>query len=108
MPKQSAVLRFQCKTKRQESGIWISHCPALGIYSQGESENEANEAIHEAVTLYLQTAYKMQTLDRVIRAAAEFPEYFQVDAQVSNEVPVEVPLTLLAAQANASNSAHSA
>lgn len=70
MPKQSAVLRFQCQTKHQDSGIWVSHCPALGLYSQGESQTEATEAIHEAVTLYLQTAYKMQTLDRIIRAAA--------------------------------------
>ena len=39
-----------------EATVWVSKCPALGIYSQGESEEEADLAIKEAVALFLQVA----------------------------------------------------
>lgn len=33
--------------------LWVSFCPELDLYSQGESENEAFEAISETVHLHL-------------------------------------------------------
>ena len=36
------------------SDIFVSHCPSLGIASQGESTDEAIKNIKEAVELYLE------------------------------------------------------
>lgn len=36
-----------------ERGIWVTHVPALDIYSQGTTEQRALDALQEAVTMYL-------------------------------------------------------
>jgi predicted RNase H-like HicB family nuclease len=50
-----------------EASVFVSHCPALGVYSQADSEPEAIEAIREAAMLYLQTAYEHDRLDQILR-----------------------------------------
>lgn len=37
-----------------ERGIWVAHVRALDMYSQGTTEQRALDAVHEAVTMYLE------------------------------------------------------
>jgi len=43
-----------------DAKVWVSECPTLGIYSQGESEEEAALAIKEAIGLSLQTSFAQE------------------------------------------------
>jgi len=37
------------------AGVWVGHCPVFNIYSQGNTEVEALDAVHGAVVLWLQS-----------------------------------------------------
>lgn len=41
-----------------EAEVFVSHCPALNIYSQAKTEKEAQLAIKEAVSLRVAIACK--------------------------------------------------
>lgn len=82
----------------------------LGIYSQGEDEAEAQQAIQEALGLYLETAFEHDRLDQILRRAgfaqlssitlepAIQNQMEYVAAHQEKEIPIEVPLYLLAQQ----------
>jgi predicted RNase H-like HicB family nuclease len=36
-----------------EADVWVSYCPELDLYSQGETEGEALEAVIEAAHLHV-------------------------------------------------------
>lgn len=97
----------------EDAGVYVSHCPSLEIFSQGETEDEAVEAIKSAITLHLTTAFDFNRLDKVLRKAGfekfsaggeqdssqgEDREFVAVhvkqDKQYRN-VPITLPLTLL-------------
>ena len=52
--------------KKEELKLYVSYCPALDLYSQGETEKEAKKNIVEAVELFIQTAYEEGTLKNVL------------------------------------------
>ena len=95
--------------KDTEADVFVSHCPSLGLYSQGETEDEAVEAIRSAVHLYLDAAYAHDRLDLVLRRGGfrpiepgtpqpqPFDEYVAIGAQEAKQVEIKVPLTLVAA-----------
>ena len=65
MPSVQMVFNLKCLMRRdEEASVVVSHCPALGVYSQGENEDEAREAIKSAVILYIQAAYDCDRLGR--------------------------------------------
>jgi predicted RNase H-like HicB family nuclease len=92
------------------AGVVVSYCSALGVYSQGENEAEAQQAIEEALGLYLETAFEHDRLDQVLRRAGfaqlssislehaiqNQMEYVAVHQE--KEIAIEVPLYLLAQQ----------
>ncbi len=51
----------------QDSGVFVSFCPALKIYSQGRNAEEAMEALRSAVKLFLNNCYKREQLERALR-----------------------------------------
>jgi predicted RNase H-like HicB family nuclease len=64
------TIKMNCRVGHDEdSDVYVSHCPTLDIYSQGESEEEALEAIKSAVTMHLTTAYDFNRLEKVLRRA---------------------------------------
>ena len=70
MPSVQMVFNLTCLVRHDaEAAVFVSHCPALGVYSQGESEEEAREAIKSAATLYVEAAYDFDRLDQVLRRA---------------------------------------
>jgi predicted RNase H-like HicB family nuclease len=101
----------------EEAGVHVSRCPVLKIFSQGDSEAEATEAIEEAVKMHLMAAYKFDRLHQLLLRAGfnkmvgmgapadpdSFPgQYVAVmeHADKAKQVEIEVPLTLVAAAAN--------
>lgn len=45
---------------------WVAFSPALDLYSQGDTKEEALRNIHEAVSLFLGTCYEQGTLNAVL------------------------------------------
>lgn len=52
----------------EEVGQYVSVCPALDLYSQGDTEAQAISNIQEAVSLFLETCYELGTLNQVLQA----------------------------------------
>ena len=50
----------------EEVKQWVSCCPVLDLYSQGDTKEQAIENIHEAVSLFLGTCYELGTLNQVL------------------------------------------
>lgn len=97
-----------------EAGVFVSHCPVLNVYSQGESEEEAKEAIQEAIQLKLAIAYRFDRLhqiltrsgfSRMVGQISDLPsepiQYVSVMAipDKSKQFEIEVPMALVAAAA---------
>ena len=51
----------------EEVRQWVTVCPVLDLYSQGDTEDQAISNIHEAVILFLETCYEMGTLNQVLQ-----------------------------------------
>jgi predicted RNase H-like HicB family nuclease len=108
------TINMNCQIHRDEdAGVFVSHCPTLNVYSQGESEEEALEAIKEAVTLHVTTAFDFNRLDKVLRkagferftldqavdAAASPAEFVKVAMRKdTKEFPISLPFCLRADQ----------
>lgn len=52
----------------EDAGVFVSYCPALKIYSQGEDEAQALEAIKSAVMLFLTTCIDRGQMDTALRS----------------------------------------
>lgn len=46
---------------------YISCCPVLDVWSQGESEKKAENNLREAIQLFLIDCFERSTLDRVLK-----------------------------------------
>lgn len=51
----------------QEDDVFVSHCPALDVYSQGDTEQEARTNLVEALQLFIEVCYEHGTLDAVMK-----------------------------------------
>ncbi len=51
----------------QEGDVYVSYCPALDLYSQGDTEEEASTNLIEALQLFVQSCYERGTLDAVMK-----------------------------------------
>ena len=84
----------------QEGDVFVSHCPALDVYSQGDTEQEAGSNLVEAIQLFVQSCYERGTLEAVMKARG-----FAVDQNAGTTIgdavvdlkrPITVPVALLA------------
>jgi predicted RNase H-like HicB family nuclease len=50
-----------------ESGAVVAFCPALNLYSAGETEGEAHKAIQSAAYLYLETCWERGKFEQAMR-----------------------------------------
>ena len=51
----------------KEGDVYVSYCPALDVYSQGDTEEEASANLIEALQLFVQSCYERGTLDAVMK-----------------------------------------
>jgi predicted RNase H-like HicB family nuclease len=105
--------RLQFNTRRDdEADVYVGYCPALKLYSQGTTEEEAEEAVVSAVKLFLVACYERDILHSALRnrgmtrATAiaadqikkdENKEFISVH-QFDREFWRDVPINLVAAQ----------
>jgi predicted RNase H-like HicB family nuclease len=54
-------------TIKQDEQRWAAGCPALDLFSQGETEDEAKRCLTEAVELWLESCLERGTLDEALR-----------------------------------------
>jgi hypothetical protein len=94
-----------------DADVYVGYCPALKLYSQGVTEEEASTAVVSAATLFLVTCYERDILHSVLRrrgmtkaaagaagVATDKDKEFIVIGEFQNEFWREVPISLLAAQ----------
>ena len=51
----------------KEEKVFFAHCPELDVGSQGETVEEANNNLKEAVVLYLDTIFELGTRDHIFK-----------------------------------------
>lgn len=62
----------------EKDGAWfVSHCPELGVASQGKTRTEAHRMLGEAVELWLETASATEIKRRLKRGARVRPLQLQ-------------------------------
>ena len=84
----------------REGDVYVSHCPVLDVYSQGDSEQEAGANLFEALQLFIQSCYERGTLDAVLKECG-FTVDQDADAApepptIDLSRPITVPVALLA------------
>lgn len=64
-----------------ETGGYVSRCPALGVASQGDTVEEAEENIREAVSLYLTAIDEDGELDKIFADRGLKVAYLEGDSR---------------------------
>lgn len=59
------TLCLVCTVKR-EGRKWVTGCPKLDLFSQGKSEDEAKQALEEAISLWVEDCLERGTLERAL------------------------------------------
>lgn len=59
------------KIKKDPVGF-VSYCPCLDLWSQGDTEEEAEKNIREAISLFLESCHERGTLDSVLKDCGFF------------------------------------
>jgi len=94
-----------------EAGVYVGYCPALKLYSQGTTQEEAEKAVVSAAQLFIVTCYEKDILHSALRkrgmvkaAAASMRALENGDKEFisvknfDHEFWRDVPINLLAAQ----------
>jgi predicted RNase H-like HicB family nuclease len=90
---------------QKQGGMYISSCPPLDVWSQGETAKKAQENLVEAVSLFIHSCFVRGTLDRVLRRCgfvplASMPKVLPKAPQGRQiKVPVPVPFAFYGQQA---------
>lgn len=71
----------------EKPGLYISHCMALDLYSQGETPEEAEKNIIEATKAFIRSCLKRRTLNEVL----ETNGFHSVDAQPPEKKAEQTP-----------------
>ena len=82
---------------KQEGELFVAHCAALDVTSQGPSEQKALSNLVEALQLFIETCYEMGTIDQVLKEHGFHPG--DVDENVDESGWLNVPLSLVASNA---------
>lgn len=81
--KIKMTMRLYAKIKR-EGKYFVSCCPQLDVWSQGDTEEDAKNMLAEAVSLFLVSCFERGTLDEVLSDCG-----FKAVAQPSNAKDIE-------------------
>lgn len=70
------VIRFEMRvpiTVEQDGDWFISACPSLDVYSQGDTRDKAVSNIIEALQLFISSCYERGTLDQALKECDFLP-----------------------------------
>lgn len=102
-------LQLDCTVREdKETESYVSHCPALNVFSAGNTELEALEAIRSALSMYVISLYKQNRLDEKLLTTGFFPvgeikhappprgQYVAVEVgrEAKQHIEVDVPVLL--------------
>ena len=95
------IIQLKCTVREDPLiGGFVSLCPALEVYSQGSTFQEALEAIKGAVFLKVKHAFFNNRLDMLFHEAInKHGQFISVEANEkpqATEVPIVVPFPLVA------------
>ncbi len=71
----------------KKPGMYLSYCPALDLYSQGDTEEEAEKNIIEASELFIKSCLKRGTLNKVLTACG----FHSVDEKMHKSKAKQLP-----------------
>ena len=60
-------LCLMCTVKRDAGDRWITGCPALDLFSQGKTEDEAKKSLKEAIEIWVEDCLERDTLGAALR-----------------------------------------
>lgn len=60
-------LCLSCTVKRDTGSRWVTGCPALDLYSQGKTKDEAKRSLEEAIGLWVEDCLERGTLEQALR-----------------------------------------
>ena len=78
-----------------EGAYYISACPPLDVFSQGETEEAALANLAEALQLFVESCYERGTLEEVLKDCGFAPDGNRTEI-AEHERVVRVPLPLVA------------
>ncbi len=70
---------------KEKPGMYVSHCPALDLYSQGDTPEEAREMIHDAVRMFIESCVERNVLNEVLADCG----FFQIQGEATNTIAVD-------------------
>ena len=97
--------------KDEQAGVFVSFCPALNIYSQGVTEEDAHKALQETIELYLETCYEhgilraelkksgfVSTREPMLQPKQACEEFIKIEkANFDHVFEMDIPWNLVAA-----------
>jgi predicted RNase H-like HicB family nuclease len=106
------TFNLPCRIKQdKEAGVFVSHCPALDVYSQGRNIDEAKEALRSALRLFIAASYEQETLEHTLKShgfnlapAGSLPqekEFISLAEGLVEEFDIDVPLSLISEESRA-------
>lgn len=87
-------VKLPAKVKKQ-SGQYISCCPVLDVYSQGETKGKALRNLKEALQLFFISCFERGTLDEVLKESGFKPiesRHAKIKRFPSRYESIQVPL----------------
>jgi predicted RNase H-like HicB family nuclease len=72
MPQIAEILinRVQIGVRKdEEAQVYVGFCPRFKVYSQGETKEDAREAVTSAICLRLSTAFEHGRITKILRDA---------------------------------------
>lgn len=99
MQKQTISIVFKLPaTVRKKKDWYVSSCPVLDVYSQGETKDKALNNLIEALRLFFISCIERGTLDQVLKDCGLQPTGRKVITRVSKKyesidvsLPFEIP-----------------
>ncbi|MBW8876967.1 MAG: type II toxin-antitoxin system HicB family antitoxin [Acidobacteria bacterium] len=86
-----------CTVKPEAGDRWVTGCPALDLFSQGETEEEAKRCLEEAIGLWIEDCLERGTLDEALQEVGFHRVHAATirsgDEHVSASLPRETPDT---------------
>lgn len=109
MSTPTIMFQLTCWVRHdKQTEIFVSLCPSMHVYSQGETEDEAVAAMKSAAGLYLKAAFQHDRLEQTLRragfmslspepavSAATPPAEFVAFQSKMKPYEIEIPLALL-------------
>ena len=89
------IFRLPIAIKKDQVG-YVSHCPPLDVWSQGDTKAEARKNIREAVSLFVVSCIERGTLDEVMKECGFQPTQTKKSGKMrsSNNIDVSIPFNV--------------